>query len=204
MQNKLQELTEKLYSEGLSKGKQEAEEMKAKAKKEAAVIISLATEESKQIIANAHKEAGDIKVKLLNEVKMASKQSLSTLKSQIETIIINRALEQPTREALESTALLKTIIQSAVSAFNPNSNYSTDLKILLPESLQKELDSFIKNEIQKQFKGEIEVKFDKRMTSGFKIGPKGESYYISFTDKDFQELIGSYLRPKTREFLFSE
>lgn len=33
MQNKLQELTDKLYNEGLSKGKQEAEEMVAKAKK---------------------------------------------------------------------------------------------------------------------------------------------------------------------------
>ena len=32
MQNKLQELTEKLYAEGLSKGKQEGEEFLAKAK----------------------------------------------------------------------------------------------------------------------------------------------------------------------------
>ncbi|MEN6619547.1 MAG: hypothetical protein ABFC28_08685 [Rikenellaceae bacterium] len=204
MQNKLQELTEKLYSEGLSKGKHEAEEMKIKAKKEAEEIISQAKEESKQIISNAHKEAEDIKIKLLNEVKMASKQSLSSLKKQIETVIINKSTEQPIAEALGNSEFLKTIIQSAVSAFNPDSSFSRDLKILLPDSLQKELDSFIKNEIQKQFKGVLEVKFDKRMTSGFKIGPKGENYYISFTDKDFQELLGSYLRPKTREFLFSE
>ena len=32
MQNKLQELTDKLYNEGLSKGKQEGEELLAKAK----------------------------------------------------------------------------------------------------------------------------------------------------------------------------
>jgi len=204
MQNKLQELTEKLYAEGLSKGKQEAEEMKAKAKKEAADIISLAKEESKQIIANAHKEAEDIKVKLLNEVKMASKQSLSTLKKQIETIVISKSIDGQISNALTDIDLIKNIVKAAVSAFNPDSESTADLTILLPESLQKQLDYFIKNEIQKEFKGEIEVKFDKKMTTGFKIGPKGESYVVSFTDKDFQELLGSYLRPKTREFLFSE
>jgi len=204
MQNKLQELTEKLYSEGLSKGKQEAEELKVKAKNEASEIISIAKEESKQIIAKAHKDAQDIQIKLLNEVKMASKQSLSALKNQIESIIISKAIDGPTKEALENPALIKSIIQSAVTAFNPKSENATDLNILLPESLKSELDSFIKNDIKKQFKGEIEIKFDKRMTSGFKIGPKGENYFISFTDKDFQELLSGYLRPKTREFLFSQ
>lgn len=35
MQNKLQELTDRLYNEGLSKGKKEAEDLKAAAAKEA-------------------------------------------------------------------------------------------------------------------------------------------------------------------------
>jgi hypothetical protein len=105
---------------------------------------------------------------------------------------------------MSSTDLVKSIIQSAIAAFNPNSTNNTDLSILLPESMKSELDSFMKNEIKNQFKTEIEVKFDKKLNSGFKIGPKGESYYVSFTDKDFQELLASYLRPKTREFLFSE
>lgn len=204
MQNKLQELTEKLYSEGLSKGKQEAEEMKAKAKKEAADIISMAKEESKQIIANAHKEAEDLKVKLLNEVKMASRQSMSALKKQIETAVISKAIDSQTNNALADIDLIKNIVKAAVAAFRPDSESSADLSILLPDSMQKQLDSFIKKEIQNEFNGEIEIKFDKKMATGFKIGPKDHSYVVSFTDKDFQELIGSYLRPKTREFLFSE
>ena len=47
MDNKLQELTDKLYNEGLSKGKQEAEALKAAAAKE-----------SEQIISEARKEGG--------------------------------------------------------------------------------------------------------------------------------------------------
>ena len=40
MQNKLQELTDKLYNEGLSKGKEEGEALLAKAKAEAAEIVA--------------------------------------------------------------------------------------------------------------------------------------------------------------------
>mgnify|MGYP006394500021 CR=1 FL=1 len=53
MQNKLQELTDKLYNEGLSKGKQEAQEMVAKAKAEAEKILSAAQENASKIIADA-------------------------------------------------------------------------------------------------------------------------------------------------------
>ena len=44
MQNKLQELTDKLYQEGLSKGKQEGENLVAQAKAEAEKIIRGAEE----------------------------------------------------------------------------------------------------------------------------------------------------------------
>ena len=50
MENKLQELTDKLYNEGLSKGKTEGEAFLAKAREEAASIV-----------AAAEKEAADIK-----------------------------------------------------------------------------------------------------------------------------------------------
>ena len=49
MSNKLQELTDRLYNEGLSKGKEEGEILLFKARKEA-----------DEIIANARKQAEDI------------------------------------------------------------------------------------------------------------------------------------------------
>ena len=46
MQNKLQELTDRLYNEGLSKGKQEGEELLAKAKVQAEEIVAKAQAEA--------------------------------------------------------------------------------------------------------------------------------------------------------------
>ena len=53
MQNKLQELTDKLYNEGLSKGKEEGEALLAKAKAEAAEIVAAAKKEAAGIISKA-------------------------------------------------------------------------------------------------------------------------------------------------------
>ena len=44
MQNKLQELTDRLYAEGLSKGKQDGEEVLKKAKAEAEDIVKQLTD----------------------------------------------------------------------------------------------------------------------------------------------------------------
>lgn len=204
MQNKLQELTEKLYSEGLSKGREEAERIKADAQKEAEQIISKAREESEQIISTAHKEAEDIKERILNEVKMSSRQSYTTLRHEIESLISSNALKTPISEAMNDNALIKDIISTIVSAFSPQSDKAADLSIILPEKSKGELDRFITENITKQFNQGLEIKFDKKVSSGFKIGPKGEGYHISFTDKDFEELVGSYLRPRIREILFEK
>ena len=79
MQNKLQELTDKLYNEGLSKGKQEAEEIKATAQKEADAIISQANQKAKEILDAANKQAEELKTKSENDIRMAANQTFSSL-----------------------------------------------------------------------------------------------------------------------------
>jgi V/A-type H+-transporting ATPase subunit E len=204
MQNKLQELTDKLYVEGLSKGKQEAEEMVAKAGKEAAEIISKAKDEYSKIISKANKDAEDIRLKMEMEVKMASRQSLTALKNQIENSIVANGFNKPVSEITDKTSFLKSLIEAAIASFNPKGGDSVSLSLLLPENKRNELDSFLKSEVISQLKGGINIVFDNKITTGFKIGPKEEGYHISFTDKDLQQLFSEYLKPKTREFLFAE
>ena len=204
MQNKLQELTDKLYIEGLSKGKQEAEEMVAKAGKEAAEIISKAKDEYSKIISKANKDAEDIRLKMEMEVKMASRQSLTALKNQIENSIVANGFNKPVSEITDKVSFVKCLIEAAIATFNPKSGDSVSLSLLLHENKRNELDSFLKSEVISQLKGGINIVFDNKITTGFKIGPKEEGYHISFTDKDLQQLFSEYLKPKTREFLFAE
>ena len=74
----------------------------------------------------------------------------------------------------------------------------------LPESLKKELEPFLRKELASVLKGNVEASFSKKISGGFTIGPKGEGWFISFTDETFRELIVSYLRPAAKKILFGE
>ena len=202
MQNKLQELTEKLYNEGLSKGKQEAEQMKANAKNEAAQIIAQAKEQAQEILAKAQAEAAELKSKSENDVKMAAQQTFTAVKKQIEDAIIAKSVAAPVKTATSDVEFLKVIIKDVVAAFNPENSDSVALELILPAEKQKELDTYAKETLAKICSAGVDVQFSKGVQGGFRISPKGEGYMLSFTDKDFENIIAEYLRPKTKALLF--
>ena len=94
MQDKLQELTEKLYNEGLSKGKQEGEEILANARKQAEEIIAKANSDAAAIKAAALKEADELKTKITGDVKMASLQIVTATIHTIENIVVSNMTEK--------------------------------------------------------------------------------------------------------------
>lgn len=198
--DKLQELTQKLYNEGLSKGKEEGEALLAQARAQAAQIEKQAQEEAQAILEKARKEAEDYKVKMEGDVKMAATQALQATRENIEKLIVAKAVDIPVKEALSGEAFLKEIITAVAQRFSAQE--SADLALVLPEKLQKNLEPFVKGELAKTVGKGVEASFSKKIGGGFKIGPKDGSYFISFTDDSFRELIGEYLRPATKIILF--
>lgn len=199
MQNKLQELTDKLYNEGLSKGKQEGEEILAKAKVQADEIIAKAKAEAEAIVAAAHKDAADLKTKVEGDLKMAASQSIAATKKDIETLVVAKMTEGEVKKALSSADFVKEAILAVAKGFSAE---ATDLEIVLPESLKKDLDGSLAGEIAKVLNVGVEASFSKKVAGGFTIGPKDGGYFISFTDETFNALISEYLRPATKKILF--
>ncbi len=200
MQNKLQELTDKLYKEGLSKGQQEGEELIKKAQAQAAEILANAKKEADSIIAGAKKDAENLKTKTASDVKMAAAQGISATKHDIESLIVTKMTDEPVKKALSSADFVKEIITAVAKGFQ--SGEATDLELVLPESQKKELEPFVKNELSKILKAGVTANFSKKISGGFTIGPKEGGYFVSFTDETFKELISEYLRPATKKLLY--
>ena len=200
MQNKLQELTDRLYNEGLSKGKQEGEEILAKAKVQAEEIIAKANTEAEAILSAAKKEAEELKTKVQSDLKMAAGQSIAATKKDIETLIVTKMTEAEVKDALTSAAFVKEVILAVAKGFNTEE--PVDLELVLPEALKKDLEGFVANEMAKAIKGGVEASFSKKIAGGFTIGPKNGGYFVSFTDETFNALISEYLRPATKKLLF--
>lgn len=204
MQNKLQELTDKLYNEGLSKGKQEAEEMLASAKVKAEQIISKAKGEAEQIIASAEKDAEELRSKVNNDIKLASTQTISFVKQQVESAVITKTINDPVKAALSDVEFIKELITKVVSAFDASNPQSKGLEVILPAEAQGELADFVKGQIGKALKCGIDVKSVKGLANGFKIAPKESGYQISFTESEFSNLFGEFVRPATKKILFEK
>ncbi len=198
--DKLQELTQKLYDEGLAKGKQEGEAVLQKAVEEAGSIVKKAQEEAEAILARARKEADDFKVKVEGDVKMASMQALQATRADIENLVVAKAVNEPVAKALSGEEYLKGIITAVAQKFSAEE--PADLSLVLPESLKAGLEPFVKNELGKLLGKGVDATFSKKLAGGFKIGPKDGGYFVSLTDETFKELIGAYLRPATKSLLF--
>lgn len=202
MQNKLQELTDKLYNEGLSKGREEGEALLAKAKSQAADIVAEAEKKAAEIMTKAEKEAEAYKVKVAGDLKMAASQSVQATRKDIEDLVVFKMTGSATEKALSDEAFVKEVIKAVAEKFNAET--AMDLNLVLPETLKSSLEPFVKNELSSILKGQVNASFSKKIAGGFTIGPKDGSYFISLTDETFKELISEYLRPATRELLFGE
>jgi V/A-type H+-transporting ATPase subunit E len=198
--DKLQELTQKLYEEGLAKGKQDGEALLEKAKSEAEGIVKQAQEEAEAILAKARKDAEDFKVKVEGDVKMAAQQAVQATRSDIENLVVAKVVDGTVDKALANEDYIKGIITAVAQKFSADE--PADLSLVLPESLKGALEPFVKNELGKLLGKGVDASFSKKVAGGFKIGPKDGGYFVSLTDDTFKDLIGSYLRPATKKLLF--
>ena len=198
--DKLQELTQKLYEEGLAKGKQDGEALLEKAQSEAEGIVKQAQEEAEAILAKARKDAEDFKVKVEGDVKMAAQQAVQATRTDIENLVVSKVVDGTVDKALANEDYIKGIITAVAQKFSADE--PADLSLVLPENLKKSLEPFVKNELGKLLGKGIDASFSKKVAGGFKIGPKDGGYFVSLTDETFKDLIGSYLRPATKKLLF--
>ncbi len=202
MQKKLQELTEKIYQEGVEKANQEAEQILSDAKKQAEELLEKAKKEAAGTIEKAEKEAGDMKKNALNELQLAARQAISDVKQQIVTLIQTKTIEPETKQAFKDEDFTRDIIHTIVKNWDPNSGDNVDLQVLLPETKQKSFEDYFKANAGKVLDKGIEVDFSDRIKGGFKIGPKDGGYLISFSDEDFDNFFKTYLRPRLISLLF--
>ncbi|MBP5303178.1 MAG: hypothetical protein J6Y88_08045 [Bacteroidales bacterium] len=197
-------MTDKLYNEGLSKGKQEAEQLLAEAKAKAGKIVEDAQAEAERILSKARKDADDLKSKVNADVKMASTQSISALKQQIEKTLMAKVVGGEVKDALKDASFVKPLIETVIKSFNAADVSPAGLDVILPESMKESLGKALQAGLDKELKSSVNIDYAKNIAGGFKIAPKDGGYFISFADGDFEKMFSEYLRPAARKILFSE
>mgnify|MGYP003291604690 FL=1 len=199
--NKLQELTQKLYNDGLEKGRSEAERLVAEAKETAAKIIADAEAEAKAIAKAAQDRAEDVAKNAMTEITLAGRQALSKIKSELAEAVIMKSTGAAVKGAIMDVAFVKDMLLAVANNWNAQT-VDVSLVALLSEDKRAELDAVMQKSAAELAKAGIEVGYSKDVKSGFKLGEKNGGYYISFTDESFDALLKEYLREKVSNMLF--
>ncbi len=200
MTTKLQDLTDKIYNEGVQKARDEAETIIDEARQTAKNIEGEARQKADKTIADAEKKAGEIKRHVEAEMKMALEQSLAALKQDISKMVTMEAIEPSMKELFSDKKYLSNLMIRVIEGWIKKE--SLDLALILSEADREEMESYFKNELAHHLNKGLQLSFAKNVKSGFKIGPADGSYVISFTEQDFNNFFKAYLRPKTNQLLF--
>ncbi len=199
--NKLQELTQKLYNDGLEKGRSEAERLVADAKQQAAKILADAKAEADAVAKAAELRAEDIAKNAMTEIELAGRQAVSKIKTELVEAIVAKTTGEAVKAAVVNAAFIKDMLLAVAKNWN-SASADVSLKALLAEDKRAELDAAMKSATEELLKAGVEVGYTKDVKSGFKVGEKGGSYYISFTDESFDALFKEYLREKVSNMLY--
>ena len=194
MENKIQELTEKIFNEGVEKGRVEAERIVSDAKAEAAAIIKRAEAEAEEIAAKARKAAAELDANTRSELKLYGAQAIGALKSEVATIVTDTIVKENLDGAIKE-GLLKEVILKIAEKWN------SEEQLVISTAEAEELKAFFAAKAKALLDKGVEIK-EVNGVKGFTVSPADGSYKVSFGAAEFESFLKSCLRPQIVELLF--
>lgn len=196
MENKIQELTDKIYREGVEKGNEEAQRLIANAQEEAKKIIEDARKEADLILAASRKSADELAENTKSELKLFAGQAVNALKSEITTLVTDRIVQESVEGFVNNKDFLNEFIVKLAS------KWSVEEPIVIStgdaESLKKYFAAHAKALLDKGLKIE-QVNGIKAL---FTVSPADGSYKVNFGEEEFMNYFKAFLRPQLVEMLF--
>lgn len=196
MENKIQELTDKIYREGVEKGNEEAQRLVSNAREEAAKIVADARKEAEYIVAAARKNAEETVENAQSEIKLFAGQAVSALKTEVASLLTNQVVSDAVKNFVADKDYLNKFIVSLAG------QWTVDEAIVIStadaEGLKKYFAANAKELLDKGVKIE-QVNGNKTL---FSISPADGSYKVNFGEEEFENYFKSFLRPQLVEMLF--
>ncbi len=195
MENKIQELTEKIYNEGVERGNAEAERIMAEAKEKAASILRDAQNNADAILANARKEAEELSANTRSELKLYTAQAVGAIKSEVASLVTDTIVKNAVKEVVAGDTLKSILIKIA-------ERWSSDEPLVISTSEADELKAFFAAKAKGLLDNGIEIKHVNGIKTSLSIAPADGSYKINFGEAEFESFLKAFLRPQMVELLF--
>ena len=196
MENKIQELTDKIYREGVEKGNEEAQRLVSNAREEAAKILEDARKEAEAIVTAARKTATETAENTQSEIKLFAGQAVNALKTEVASLLTNQVVTDAVKGFVADKDYLNKFIVSLAAQWVANEEIV--ISTADAEGLKKYFAANAKTLLDKGVKVE-HVNGNKTL---FSISPADGSYKVNFGEEEFENYFKDFLRPQLVEMLF--
>ncbi len=193
MDVQLQELIDKIKKDGVATAEAEAAKKIAEAEKKAESIVADAQAKAGEIIKNAKAETERMQKASDEAIVQAGRNMLLSFKDSL-VAELDGLIQAETAKA-ETKDVLAKLIPETVKAWAKNSEAS-ELSVLLGEKDLKALESSLTAELKSEISKGLEIKLDKTLTAGFRIGVKNGAAFYDYSAESLAEMFASYLNPK--------
>jgi V/A-type H+-transporting ATPase subunit E len=196
MENKIQELTQKLLAEGVEKGNAEAEKIVAAAQEKAAKIVADAQAQAADIVAKGKKDAETLGENTKSELRMFNAQALNALKTEMANVVCDKIVKETVKGQTDDKAFMNEFMLKLAEKWGAQEDIvisaqdAESLKALFAKKAKALLDKGVKIE---QVNGQ---------KTAFTVAPADGSYKVNFGEAEFEEYFKNFLRPQLVEMLF--
>ena len=198
MDVQLQELIDKIKKDGVVTAEAEASKIVEASEKKAEGIIAHAQPKAAEIIKNAKAETERMEKASEEAIIQAGRNMLLSFKDSLIGEL--DGLIKAETEKAESKEVLTKLIPETVKAWAKNADAS-ELSVLLSEKDLKILESALTSELKAEVSKGLEIKPDKTLSAGFRIGVKNGAAYYDYSADSLAEMFAAYLNPKVAALL---
>lgn len=196
MDNKIQELTEKIYREGVEKGNEEARQITAEARTEAQRITDNAAREAEALLAAARKEAEELKENTRSELRLYASQAVNALKAEITTLVTHEAVSKPIKDLTKDKDFLNTFIVALASKWTENE------PIVISTADADALKAYFTAKAKALLDKGVKIEQVNGLKTLFNVSPANGSYKVAFGEEEFMNYFKAFVRPQLAAMLF--
>lgn len=196
MESKIQELTDKLFQEGVEKGNEEAQRIITNAEEKAQKIIEEAKKQADSMLSNAQKTANELEENTKSELKLFAGQSVNALKSEVTSLLTNEIISKSVKDFTGNKNYLNEFIVSLAGKWSENE------PIVISTSEAEELKKYFAAKAKDLLDKGVKIEQVNGLKTLFSISPADGSYKVNFGDEEFENYFKSFLRPQLVEMLF--
>lgn len=198
MDSKIQELTEKIYREGVEKGNEEAGRIVADAKEKEAGMLREAHTEADAIVEQARREADELRKNTEAELRMYAAQAVEALKTEVADLVTDRVVRKEVKAATGDADFMRQMMLEIAREWAKNG------EMTIQTSDADKLSAYFKAKAAELLQGGVRIEEVNGHKTSFAIAPADGSFKVQFGEAEFVEYFKEFLRPQLIEMLFSK